>query len=79
MTITNAVIFRINQLLKDRKMTKRQLAQSGGISEGTLASVYKQIARGVSLKTIYAISKGFSMTMAEFLDDDVFRQIEIEE
>lgn len=79
MTITNAVIFRINQLLKDRKMTKRQLAQSGGISEGTLASVYKQIARGVSLKTIYAISKGFGMTMAEFLDDDVFRQIEIEE
>ncbi|MGN0814585.1 MAG: helix-turn-helix domain-containing protein [Candidatus Coproplasma sp.] len=78
MTITNAVILRINKLLAEKKMTKRKLAREGGLSEGTIASLYKQIAKGVSLTTIFAIAKGFNMTAAEFLDDELFNQIELD-
>lgn len=78
MTITNAVIQRINKLLAERKMTKRQLARNGGLSEGTIASIYKQIAKGVSMSTVFAIARGFKMTAAEFLDDELFRNLDIE-
>ncbi|MGN0818403.1 MAG: helix-turn-helix domain-containing protein [Candidatus Coproplasma sp.] len=78
MTITNAVILRMNKLLAERKMTKRRLAREGGLSEGTIASIYKQIAKGVSLTTIFAISRGFNMTPAEFLNDELFNNVEID-
>lgn len=78
MTITNAVILRINKLLAEKKMTKRRLARESGISEGTIASIYKQIARGVSLSTVFAIASGFEMTPAEFLNDELFENVEID-
>lgn len=78
MTITNAVILRINKLLAEHNMTKRQLARGGGLSEGTIASIYKQIAKGVSLTTVFAIAQGFGMSVAEFLDDELFNSVEID-
>jgi DNA-binding Xre family transcriptional regulator len=70
-----AVILRIDKLLAERKMTKRQLAQNANVSEGTLASIYRQIAKGVSMSTIARIAKGFDMTMSEFVNDDMFSEI----
>lgn len=78
MTITKAIILRVNKLLEERGMTKSQLARRGGLSAGTLASIYKQIAKGVSLTTVYGIARGFGMTMSEFLNDDLFGSIEID-
>lgn len=78
MTITNAVIIRINQLCKQNKITKRQLARNAHLSEGTLASISRQLSAGVSLTTICALAKGFGMTMSEFLDDEVFEQVEVD-
>jgi transcriptional regulator with XRE-family HTH domain len=77
MTITKAIVLRTNKLLEKRKMTKRQLARRAGISEGTLASVCRQITGGVSLSTVFALARGFDMTAAEFLDDAVFEEIEV--
>lgn len=78
MTITNAVILRIDQLLEENGMTKRQLRIKGGLAQGTLASIYKQIAKGVSLSTVHSIARGFGMTMSKFLDDEVFVHLDID-
>jgi transcriptional regulator with XRE-family HTH domain len=78
MTITKAVVIRTDQLLEKNKMTKRQLAHKAGISDGTLASVFRQITGGVSLSTVFAISRGFGMSAAEFLDDELFNELEVE-
>ncbi len=72
MTLTQAVIARTNDLLKERKMTKRQLSKSANLSEGTLASIYKQLAKSVTLGTLHSLCKGFGVTMVEFLNCSYF-------
>ncbi len=74
MTLTQAVIARTNDLLKERKMTKRQLTRAAKLSEGTLASIYKQLAKSVTLGTLHALSVGFGITMVEFLDCEYFAE-----
>lgn len=78
MTITEAVILRINNLLKEQGMTKKQLAIKANISQGTLSSIYKKIAKGVSLSTLFCIAHGFGMTASEFLSDAVFENIVVD-
>jgi transcriptional regulator with XRE-family HTH domain len=77
MTITNAIIFRINSLLDEHHMTKRQLARKAHIPESTVSSIFRCISKGVSLNTVCAIAKGFNMSMAEFLDDEVFANLDV--
>ncbi len=72
MTLTQAVIARTNDLLKERKMTKRQLTKAANLSEGTLASIYKQLAKSVTLATLHSLCTGFGITMVEFLDCPYF-------
>ena len=74
MTLTQAVIARTNDLLKERKMTKRQLTKAANLSEGTLASIYKQLAKSVTLNTLHALCVGFGITMVEFLDCEYFAE-----
>ncbi|MCD8201260.1 MAG: helix-turn-helix transcriptional regulator [Clostridia bacterium] len=72
MTLTQAVIARTNDLLNEKRMTKRQLAKASNLSEGTIASIYKQLAKSVTLSTLQAICDGFGMSMIEFLDCKYF-------
>ncbi|MCD8205395.1 MAG: helix-turn-helix transcriptional regulator [Clostridia bacterium] len=74
MTLTQAVIARTNDLLIERKMTKKQLAKAANLSEGTLASIYKQLAKSITLATLQSICNGFGMSMIEFLDCSYFKQ-----
>lgn len=72
MTISKAVSIRINELLKENKMTQYKLEQKTGISHDTIKSIMKGKAKGVNLKTVIAIADGFDMTVHEFLNNDLF-------
>ncbi len=78
MTITQAVIARTTELLKERKMTKRQLARQAHLSEGTLASIFKQLAKSVTLATLYSLAYGFGMTIKEFMNSPYFDEANID-
>ncbi len=78
MTINNAVALRINQLLKNRNMTKYFLEQKSGVFHGAMDRILANKNKTVTLTTLYKLARGFDMTIFEFLDDDVFRSEELE-
>jgi len=72
MNISQAVAIRISELLKQNNMTQYKLEQKTGISHDTIKSIMKGKAKGVNLKTVIAIADGFDMTIAEFLNNNLF-------
>ena len=72
MTISKAVAIRINELLKENKISQYRLEQIAGISHDTVKSIMKGKAKGVNLKTVISIADGFGLTVSEFLNNDLF-------
>ena len=56
---------RLRQLLKERGWTEYRLAKNCGLSESTIANIYRRNTVP-SLATLEAICKGFGITMAQF-------------
>ena len=72
MNISEAVTKRILQLLKQKNLTQYKLAQKATLSRETIKSIIKGKTKGVSLKTLVYIADGFDMSVAEFLNCDLF-------
>ena len=56
---------RLRQLLNERGWTEYRLAKNCGLSESTIANIYRRNTIP-SLATLEAICKGFGITMAQF-------------
>lgn len=78
MTITEAVIIRTDCLLKEHKMTKKELAEKSRLSVGTIASIYKKLAKSVNLSTVFALARAFGLSVNEFLNDEIFDDVNID-
>lgn len=72
MTISAAVAMRIRELLMKNNMTQYRLEQKACLSHDTIKSRMKGKAKGVNLKTLVYIADGFGISVAEFLNSDLF-------
>ncbi len=72
MNISSAVAKRIKELLLEKNMTQYKLERKACLSHDTIKSIMKGKAKGVNLKTLVYIANGFDMTVAEFLNCDLF-------
>lgn len=76
MTMIEAVATRIDDLLKERNMSRRQLAEDANLPFETIGSIFKKLAKSVTLSTLGALCAGLGMTMSEFLDSKYFKRAE---
>ena len=72
MTVNDAVVKRITQLLADKKMTQYRLEQQSGIQHGHMQWIMSGKSKTVTLSTVMMLANGFGMTVIEFLNDDMF-------
>lgn len=72
MNISSAVAKRIKELLLEKNMTQYKLERKACLSHDAIKSIMKGKAKGVNLKTLVYIADGFDMTVAEFLNCDLF-------
>jgi len=72
MVVNKAVALRISNLLREKNMTQYRLEKNSGILHGTMACIMGEKNKTVTLSTIILISRGFGMTMQEFLNDPLF-------
>ena len=56
---------RLRQLLKERGWTEYRLAKNCGLSESTIANIFRRNTVP-SIATLEAICKGFGITMSQF-------------
>lgn len=75
LTITEAVIIRINNLCKEKKMTLLELAERSGVRQSTINEIMQGRSKHPRVNTLNKIAQGFGMSLSEFFDDEVFQQI----
>lgn len=73
LTVNDAVAKRISKLLRERDMSQYRLEQETGIQHGSMQCIMNGRNKTVTLSTVILLAKGFQMSLAEFLDDDLFR------
>ena len=72
MTVNDAVAKRISNLLTEKKMSQYRLEQNSGIQHGSMQCIMNGRNKTVTLSTVMLLAKGFGISLAEFLSDDLF-------
>ena len=60
---------RLQQLLEERGWTRYRLAKECGLSEATIANIFKR-GNVPSIATLETICKGFNITLAQFFAEN---------
>jgi len=63
------VLERLLRLLKERNWTEYRLAKESGLSESTIANIYRRNAVP-SIPTLKSVCDGFGITLSQFFADD---------
>ena len=78
MTVNNAVARRIVMLLREKGISQYRLEQESGIQHGSMQCIMNGRNKTVTLSTVIMIARGFKMSLAEFLDDEIFESEDLE-
>ena len=72
-SVCEAVTKRINQLLAENSWSLYKLAQQSGVLYDTLKKIVSNKNKAVNLSIIIQIANGFSKTLSEFTDSELFK------
>lgn len=71
-SVNHALALRINELLKEKNMTRYRLAMNSGVTHSTLKNIIHETVKDNLLSTTILIAGGFDMSVSEFLDSPLF-------
>lgn len=77
MNINKAVAMRVSQLALEKNMSPYALEQKAMIPHSTLFNILAENHADVRFSTIYRLAFAFDMDILEFLNDDVFKNVDI--
>ena len=78
MGISEAVRERFYELLKERNLTINGLATLSGVTQSTANDFLTGISSNVGIVTLKKLIDGMGISITEFFDTDVFRNLEQE-
>lgn len=68
MTYSDAIIKRLTEICRERKITTNKLATLSGITQSTMRDLMTGKTKNPKLKTLHKIAIGLNMTVSELLD-----------
>ena len=71
-SVNHALALRINELLKEKNMTRYRLAMNSGVTHSTLKNIIHETIKDNLLSTTILIAGGFDLSVSEFLDSPLF-------
>lgn len=77
-TLTEMVIDRLNYYLGEKHYTQYQLAEVSGVPYPTIKSIMQRRTKGITLKTVVMLARGFEVGVSEFLSDSYFHYDELD-
>lgn len=77
-TLNEKVIDRLNYYFGVTHYSQYKLAEASGVPYPTVKSLMQGRTKGITLKTIVMLARGFGVSVCEFLNDDFFRYDELE-
>lgn len=78
MTIGEAIGIRILDLCKDRNISLNKLSTICGITQSTLNNIISGVSKNPTVSTVKKVCEGLSISLSEFFDTELFRQLEQE-
>ena len=78
MRLNEAVVHRIFHYTNERNITINKLATISLLTQSTLNNIVNNHTKDIKLLTIRKICDGLGITLAEFFNDDIFLNIEID-
>lgn len=78
MGIKNAVVLRIKELCKQKGIKFSTLATNSGITPSTVYSLLDERRKDVGILVLKKLCDGLDITITEFFDSDLFRNLEQE-
>ena len=78
MTVSEAIIRRINELCEERGITVSKLSTFSGANQSTINDDINGVTKNPGIVTIKKLCDGLEMTLSEFFDTDYFNALEQE-
>lgn len=78
MNISEAVSARIIELCKQNNITVNKLSTISGVTQSTVNDIVNHKAKNIGIVTIKKLCDGLDMTISDFFDADMFRDLEQE-
>lgn len=78
MSISNAVAERILQLCRDKNITVNKLATLSAVTQSTVNDIVNMKSKNIGIVTLKKLCDGLQISITEFFDDDMFRNLEQE-
>lgn len=78
MTVKEAVVFRFEEIMRERKMRPNELATRSGITPSSVYSMLDPRRKEVSINLVKKLCDGLDMTLREFFSSKVFDDLEQE-
>lgn len=78
MNISDAVAARILDLCEEQHITVNKLSNLSGVTQSTVNDIVNHRAKNIGIVTIKKLCDGLEITITEFFDTAVFRELEQE-
>ena len=78
MKLSTAVAMRISNILHEKNISQYRLERNIAMPHNTMKSLMGERNNSVNLKTVMLIIRGLDMTTAEFFDDPIFENPDLE-
>ena len=78
MTIGEACRIRILELCNEKSITLNKLSIISGITQSTLNNIVSGRNKSTTISTVKKICDGLEMSIVEFFDADIFKELEQE-
>ncbi len=78
MKISTAVAFRISDILQEKGISQYRLERIIAMPHNTMKTLMHERNDSVNLKTVMQIIRGLDMTAAEFFNDPIFENPDLE-
>lgn len=78
MKLSTAVALRISNILQEKHMSQYRLEKNIAMPHNTMKTLMGEKNNSVNLKTVMQIIRGLDMTTAEFFNDPIFENPDLE-
>jgi len=76
--VKDAVVMRLQEILKERNMRVNELANLSGITPSTVYSMMDERRKELTINVIKKLCDGLEMTLGEFFSSPIFDELEQE-
>ena len=78
MTIAEAVVKRIYELVDERQLTINKITTISGVTQSTVSDIVNGVTSNVKIATVKKLCDGLDISIREFFDSPLFDDLEQE-